>query len=118
MFQASSREDGRDLEEKDRLSRAAAWKPWWVQGEEMQVEATEKIGSERILRGGTRQQAQGGGGAPGERSERRFAATDVSVTQNLRSLLVALLLAGLVLLVAGALGLLIAASFYGYGGIG
>jgi hypothetical protein len=84
----------------------------------MQVEATEKIGSERILRGGSRPQAQEDGGAPGERSARRFAATDVSAAQNLRSFLLALLLAGLVLLVSGALGLLIVTSFYGYGGLG
>jgi hypothetical protein len=84
----------------------------------MQVEATEKIGSERILRGGSRPQAQEDGGAPGRRSERRFAATDVSASQNLRRFLIALLLAGLVLLVSAALGLLIAASFYGFKGIG
>ena len=85
----------------------------------MQVEATEKIGSDRILRGGSRPQAQQDVGAPsGAPSERRFAATDVSATQNLRSFLIALLFAGLVLFVSGALGLLIATSFYGFGGIG
>jgi hypothetical protein len=85
----------------------------------MQVEATEKIGGERILRGGSRPQAQEDDGRPsGARSGRRFAATDVSASQNFRSFLVALLFAGLVLLVSGALGLLIATSFYGYGGLG
>jgi hypothetical protein len=85
----------------------------------MQVEATEKIGSERILRGGPLPQAQKDvGRRSSSRSGRRFAATDVSALQNLRSFLVALLLTALVLLVSGALGLLIATSFYGYGGIG
>jgi hypothetical protein len=83
----------------------------------MQVEATEKIGSEGILRGGSRPQAQEDGGAPRERTARRFAATDVSAGQNIRSFLLALLLAALVLLAAGALGLLIATSFYGLEGI-
>ena len=83
------------------------------------MEATEKIGSERILRGGSRPQVQEEVGRPSSpRSRRRFAATDVSVIQNLKSFLVALLFAGLVLVVAGVLGLLIATSFYGYGGIG
>jgi hypothetical protein len=83
------------------------------------VEATEKIGSERILRGGSRPQAQEEVGAPsGERTPRRFAATDVSAGQNFKSFLVALLFAGLVLLAAGGLGLLIATSLYGYGGLG
>jgi hypothetical protein len=84
----------------------------------MQVEATEKIGSEGILRGGSRPHALKDGGASGKRSARRFAATDVSATQNLRNFLVAVLFAGLILLVSGALGLLIATSFYGFGGIG
>jgi hypothetical protein len=85
----------------------------------MQVEATEKIGSERILRGGSRLHAPEDVGRPsGARSGRRFAATDVSAAQNLKSFLFALLLAGLVLLVSGAVGVLIATSFYGYGGLG
>jgi hypothetical protein len=84
----------------------------------MQVEATEKIGSERILRGGSRPQAQEDVGAPsGERSARRFASTDVSATQNLKGFLVALFLSALVLLVSCGLGLLIALSFYGYEGL-
>lgn len=85
----------------------------------MQVEATEKIGSERILRGGPRPQAQEEVGSPsGARSGRRFAATDVPASQNIKSFLVALLFAGLVLLISGGLGLLIASAFYGFGGIG
>jgi hypothetical protein len=85
----------------------------------MQVEATEEIGSERILRGGSRPQAQEDVGSPsGDRSARRFAATDVSTGQNIKSFLVALLFASLALLVSGGLALLIATSFYGYGGIG
>jgi hypothetical protein len=85
----------------------------------MQVEATEKIGSERILRGRSRSQAQEDVGGPaGDRSARRFAATDVSASQSIKSFLVALVFAGLVLLVSGALGLLIATTFYGFGGIG
>jgi hypothetical protein len=82
------------------------------------VEATEKIGSDRILRGGSRPQAREDGGAPGKRSARRFAAADVSAGQNFKGFLVALLFAALALFVSGALGLLIATSFYGYGGLG
>lgn len=83
------------------------------------MEATEKIGSERILRDGSWPQAREGvGRRSGDRSERRFAATDVTATQNLKSFLVALLFAGLVLLISGGLGLLIASAFYGFGGIG
>jgi hypothetical protein len=85
----------------------------------MQVEATEKIGSERILRGGSRAQAQGEVGArSGDRTPRRFAATDVSAGRNFKSFLVALLFVGLTVLAACAIGLLIAGTFYGYGGLG
>jgi hypothetical protein len=84
------------------------------------VEATEKIGSERILRGGPHPQLERGRGVRTVDEPplpRRVAPSAVSVGSNLRSFLVALLFAGLVLVVCGALGLLIATSFYGLGGI-
>jgi hypothetical protein len=55
---------------------------------------------------------------PEPRLERRVAASSVSVGSNLRSFGVALLFALLTLLFASALALLIAESFYGYGGLG
>jgi hypothetical protein len=48
---------------------------------------------------------------------RRVAASGVSGSRELASFLIALLFASVSLLAAGALGLLIATAFYGYGGI-
>jgi hypothetical protein len=51
-------------------------------------------------------------------TRRQAAEIDLPLARNLRSFLIALLFATLVLLVAAALGLLIATSFYGYRGLG
>jgi hypothetical protein len=55
--------------------------------------------------------------APGSRAGRRVAASGISARQNLASLAVALVLVVCVVLVAGAVALLIATTFYGYGGL-
>src|ERR1700733_8595589 len=49
---------------------------------------------------------------------RTVAATGISARRNLASFGVALLLASLVVLASAALGVLIATSFYGFGGLG
>jgi hypothetical protein len=50
--------------------------------------------------------------------ERQVAASALSVGRNLRSFAVALLLVALVMLLSCVVGLLIAETFYGYGGLG
>jgi hypothetical protein len=55
---------------------------------------------------------------PERRLERRVAASGASVGRNLASFGVALLFVVLVLLAACGVGLLIAETFYGYGGLG
>jgi len=71
-------------------------------------------GSERVPRPTVGSAASVGASNPG----RRFAKSGVSARQNLVGFLIALLFAACVLLSAGAIALLIAATFYGYGGLG
>jgi hypothetical protein len=62
--------------------------------------------------------AEGAVALPEPRPQRRVAASTMSPVRNLRSFAVAVLLAALTVLFACAIALLIAESFYGYGGLG
>jgi hypothetical protein len=75
---------------------------------------TAELSAPRLIRAGLVDPPEGG--APGV-EPRVLAASEISAARNLASFLVALLFAVLVLLAAGALALLIATTFYGYGGI-
>lgn len=62
--------------------------------------------------------AEGAVALPEPRPRRRVAASTVSAGRNLRSFGIALLLVALTVVFACAIALLIAESFYGYGGLG